>query len=245
MPHVDTGTHFGDVADGRRHAAFAIFAIRPAVWRSAFEPRRIRNGSCRGVLEALRSGDQRSTGKLHTEVCADTLRGVTRDNFEDVLGAMARAGLARLAGAVFEKDGKQIAYRTARLTEEGKTADPGAVEIVMKDISALSSGKKRKKKARPSKQSGRASKKGVTESAAGVEKALRSWRMAEAKRAGVPAFRVFSDRTLLAIVETLPTTPEEFLAVPGIGLRSVEKYRAAYLSNLPETLSQQGCGQAA
>jgi DNA topoisomerase-3 len=136
---------------------------------------------------------------------------------------MARAGLARLADASFEKDGKQISYRTARLTQDGKAADAGATEIVIKDISALASGKKRKKKSRAPK-AGRGTKKRATDATAGVEAALRAWRMAEAKRAGVPAFRVFSDRTLLAIAEALPATPEEFLAVPGIGLRSVEKY---------------------
>ncbi len=219
-------THFGDVADGRQACGICDFCDPSGCAAQRFRaPTESELAVMAAVLEALHSGDQRSTGKLHTEVCSGALRAVTRDDFEAVLGAMARAGLARLAGAVFEKDGKQIAYRTARLTAEGKSTDAGAVEIVLKDLSAHASGKKRKKKARPqAARSGHTTKKQAAESTAGVEKALRAWRMTEAKRAGVPAFRVFSDRTLLAIAETLPTTPEEFLAVPGIGLRSVEKY---------------------
>jgi len=60
------------------------------------------------VLAALRSGEQKSTGKLHATLFPGG--EMSRDAFEDVLGAMARAGLARLSDAVFEKDGKQIPY---------------------------------------------------------------------------------------------------------------------------------------
>jgi hypothetical protein len=60
------------------------------------------------VLTALRMGDQKSTGKLDTELFPGS--EMSRDVFEDVLGAMARAGVAQLSDAVFEKDGKQIPY---------------------------------------------------------------------------------------------------------------------------------------
>lgn len=48
---------------------------------------------------------------------------MSRDAFEEVLGAMARAGLVQHLDAVFEKDGKQIPYRNVRLTREGYSAD--------------------------------------------------------------------------------------------------------------------------
>ena len=59
-----------------------------------------------------------------------------------------------------------------------------------------------------------------------VEEALRVWRLAEARRLGVPAFRVFSDQALRAIAVKLPGTAAELLAIPGIGIRTVEKYGA-------------------
>jgi superfamily II DNA helicase RecQ len=49
----------------------------------------------------------------------------------------------------------------------------------------------------------------------------------EAKRRAVPAFRILSDATLEAIAEARPATAAELLAVPGIGLKSVEDYGAA------------------
>ena len=73
---------------------------------------------------------------------------MSRDAFEEVLGAMARAGLARLADAVFEKDGRQIPYRTVSLTPAGRAADETTpIEFIMKDTVAAPATRKRKKKA--------------------------------------------------------------------------------------------------
>ena len=65
-----------------------------------------------------------------------------------------------------------------------------------------------------------------TAPSAGVEEALRNWRVQEARRRGVPAFRIFGDQTLLAIAEQRPLSTAELLAIPGIGIKIVEKYGA-------------------
>ena len=70
------------------------------------------------VVATLRSDGGKSTGKLHAELCPNG--EMSRDAFEEVLGAMARAGFLRLADAVFEKDGKPIPYRKASLTRTAK-----------------------------------------------------------------------------------------------------------------------------
>src|SRR6266540_4089002 len=57
-----------------------------------------------------------------------------------------------------------------------------------------------------------------------LEAALRIWRLVEARRRGVPAFRIFSDRTLRALATSHPATTQELLSVPGIGISTVEKY---------------------
>jgi DNA topoisomerase III len=57
-----------------------------------------------------------------------------------------------------------------------------------------------------------------------LEAALRVWRLVEARRRGVPAFRIFSDHTLRALAASRPVTTQELLAVPGIGISTVEKY---------------------
>ena len=59
-----------------------------------------------------------------------------------------------------------------------------------------------------------------------LEQALRAWRLTEAKRRNMPAFRIFGDRTLRNIASTCPKTDSALLAVPGIGMGTVEKYGA-------------------
>jgi DNA topoisomerase-3 len=58
----------------------------------------------------------------------------------------------------------------------------------------------------------------------GIEEALRAWRLAEARRRGVPAFRILSDQALRAMATRRPGTVRELLAIPGIGITTVEKY---------------------
>jgi superfamily II DNA helicase RecQ len=62
-----------------------------------------------------------------------------------------------------------------------------------------------------------------------VEEALRAWRREEAKRNGVPPFRIFSDRTLRELAAQMPATQGALLAIHGIGSRTAEKYGAAIL----------------
>jgi DNA topoisomerase-3 len=75
-------------------------------------------------------------------------------------------------------------------------------------------------------------KTGVVVSASGaeqqtrVEQALRTWRLSEAKRRKVPAFRIFGDRALQSIAVSSPKNEAELLAVPGIGTGIVKKYGA-------------------
>jgi len=226
-------THFGDLADGRTACGICDFCDPAGCVAQRFRPAtKPELAAFQRVLEALKSGDQRSTGKLYTEICAGDLREITRDNLEAVLGAMARAGLLRLADAAFEKEGKQIAYRTARLTPAGRAADGSApAEIVMKELSAPpAKGRSKKKTAlAKSKAAAKQSRSRASQPAAAqmdIESLLRAWRLKEARRTGVPAFRIFSDRTLMAIAEARPENAEEFLAVSGIGIRTVEKYGA-------------------
>jgi DNA topoisomerase III len=59
-----------------------------------------------------------------------------------------------------------------------------------------------------------------------IEQSLRAWRLSEAKRRRVPAFRIFGDRALLSIATTAPRNEAELLAVQGIGAGIVKKYGA-------------------
>ncbi|MGC4049130.1 MAG: RecQ family ATP-dependent DNA helicase [Paludibaculum sp.] len=59
-----------------------------------------------------------------------------------------------------------------------------------------------------------------------LEEALKAWRLGEAKKKGLPAFRILTDRTLQTIAAKRPQTTRELLEVPGMSLRLVEQYGA-------------------
>ncbi len=60
--------------------------------------------------------------------------------------------------------------------------------------------------------------------------ALKRWRRTRASADGVPAYVVFHDSTLVAIVERRPSTLPELGAVSGIGPRKLERYGAEILA---------------
>jgi DNA topoisomerase III len=228
--------HFGDFADGETPCGICDFCA-PAQsvaqqFRTATEAER---AVLFRVIAALRAGDGKSTGKLHSQLCPG--EAMSRDSFEEVLGAMARAGLVRLSDAVFEKDGKQIPYRRVNLTRLGHSVDEQTpIKFVMKVAMPTSAERKGKKRAiAPAKRKRqRKLEKGSRQKPAAVavhsgsdsrvEGALREWRMSEARRRRLPAFRIFSDKTLAAIAKQRPRTAHELLAISGIGIGTVEKY---------------------
>ena len=64
--------------------------------------------------------------------------------------------------------------------------------------------------------------------------ALREWRLARARADAVPAYVVFTDRTLAELAARTPRTLAELAAVPGIGPAKLERYGAELLSRLAE-----------
>ncbi|MSW11792.1 MAG: AAA family ATPase [Actinobacteria bacterium] len=61
---------------------------------------------------------------------------------------------------------------------------------------------------------------------------LKRWRLRQATEREVPAFVVFTDATLLAIVEQLPASLEQLAAIPGIGPAKLELYGPTILGLL-------------
>ena len=57
-----------------------------------------------------------------------------------------------------------------------------------------------------------------------VFETLRSWRAEVARELQTPAYIVFSDATLMAVAESMPTSVEELLGISGIGPVKVERF---------------------
>ena len=137
----------------------------------------------------------------------------------------------RLIDAVFEKDGKQIPYRKASLTRDG-----GAIEEIADlalsiretgPVQSMPAKRVRKDRAKKPKRPAPTEDR----SNSGAEEQLRAWRIALAKKQGVPAFRIMTDRVLLAIAESNPRNAAELIAIPGMGLSVGRKIWRAHLSH--------------
>ncbi|MEL6123831.1 MAG: DNA helicase RecQ, partial [Bacteroidota bacterium] len=63
---------------------------------------------------------------------------------------------------------------------------------------------------------------------------LRRWRYAESQKRGVPAYTIFNDATLRAIVDQEPLIPEDLLMVEGIGEAKLGRYGNAILNVVNE-----------
>jgi superfamily II DNA helicase RecQ len=228
--------HFGDTTDSATPCGVCDFCA-PAKcvaqrFRTATEKERT---AFFRVLRCLQPVHNKSTGKLYTELYPE--KETSRDNFEEILGAMARAGLLTCTDAVFEKEGKVIPYRTVSLTPAGRTFDQSIpLDFVMKAAaSGVVTGKRRKRAGKSKSPATAASRSKSMQTKAGthaarangrtgVEQALRTWRLSEAKKRNVPAFRIFGDQALRSIAAACPQNEAELLALPGVGTSIVKKY---------------------
>jgi superfamily II DNA helicase RecQ len=242
--------HFGDVADGQKPCGICDFCAPSECVGQKFRPLlEAERATLQRIVATLRVEGTNTTGRLHAELFPKT--EMTRTEFEEVLGSMARAGLVRFTEAVFEKDGRSIPYRKVSLTPAGFAIEQTATaRILMKDGAAPgASRKKKKKKKNRAQEIARQGARGEARehrpqepprppaqrppqqppkpvATGGIEEALRNWRMAEAKRRGVPPFKIFSDQALKAMAVKRPGTAAELLAIPGIGIAMAEKYGA-------------------
>ena len=69
--------------------------------------------------------------------------------------------------------------------------------------------------------------------------ALREWRLATAREADVPAFVVFTDATLTAIAERVPTDTRGLAGITGVGPAKLERYGDAVLAVLQNFSDEQ------
>ena len=238
--------HFGDTEDGRADCGLCDICAPAASLTQTARPLDASERSlAHGIVAALGGsgygGGSKSTGKLHSELCAKN--GMTRDAFEDLLAALATAGFLRLDEATFEKDSRIIPYRKASLTHEGATfSDRDAETVVMRELNATAAataaptGKRARK---PAARNGSSPHSGapsaarepapLSAAAAALENKLRAWRKAEAHKLGQPAFCVFADRTLRSIAEERPLSEADLLAIAGLGPAKVDKFGESIL----------------
>ncbi|MEZ5399509.1 MAG: DNA topoisomerase 3 [Bryobacteraceae bacterium] len=232
--------YFGDVADAKRPCGVCDICAPGEVLVQQFrEPSARERQALEAIFAAVRESDGVAAGRAFTQVSAKT--PMDRREFEEMLGALARAGVVALTEDSFEKDGKVIEYR--RLTAAPGTEELPEVlvpaEIEGEDLPRRRKGRASKKKKTAKRVKSRAEKtaevlnRAAAEKQAAarpsedaVEQALREWRLSEAKTKGIPAFRILTDRALRTIAAEQPETTRELLGIPGVGLKVAEQYGA-------------------
>jgi DNA topoisomerase-3 len=199
------------------------------------------------ILSSLREWNDQGTGQLFKKSCADGL--VDRRGFERLLSGLAGAGLVKTRSDSFQKDGRRIQFQRAAITREAaRGGDELLAEVTLaeepkgtpRSRQRKTTGKKpaprrtetqKPTAARPARKKTAAAARAP--SPVGQDRlfeALKTWRLGEARRRRIPAFRIMPNRTLQAIAEALPRDERELLAVHGMGPTLVDKYGSQLLA---------------
>jgi DNA topoisomerase-3 len=196
------------------------------------------------ILKTLAAEGTPSSGRLHRELFGDDFE---RSQFEGLLSALHRAGYINIEEESFESEGRLIEFHRPVITPSGRraTADEiGEVRIAVPSktparrrrskkasrskrpgAKATSSSRKsrKKKQASPRKKSSAGGTSSRTQPAqptavvSRLSESLRRLRLAEARRRGIPAFRIFSDKVLDSIAADRPATSAALLQIKGVG----------------------------
>jgi DNA topoisomerase-3 len=217
--------HFGDDEDSGRACGQCDVCAPDASLARRSRPASLAEAAlAKRVLERLRNRDGLSTGALFREAA----EGLERRAFEAVLGGLVRAALVVLHEDSFVKDGRSIRFQRATLTAKARAGGPVGLAIGEPPAATgAAPGRAGTMKRRPKAQD---EVSGPTDPA--VVAALKAWRLAEARRHGVPAFHVLHDRVLLAVAAARPRTEDELLAVKGMGPALLKKYGPGILQVL-------------
>ena len=224
--------HFGDTADSTKPCGQCDFCSPASTTAQTFSaPGAEEERSLRAILKALDGSTGRSTGKLHTDL------GLVKDRreFDTLLDSLARAGLVAFTNETFiNPEGRSIAYKKVSLTYEGQTLAHGApLGVLLRSDTAAESSTSGKDSRKPRAAKGtrqavdRALEASYSPAQKALEESLRAWRKAEAAKSGKPAFIVFSDSALDALVQAAPQTVPQLLGVSGFGPDKTERYGAA------------------
>ena len=238
--------HFGDRADSGEPCGLCdICAPERAVAVRYRAPDDAETRELEALLRALRAGGG-------SQAAGATFRRgfearMSRDDFESLQRSLARARMIREEHDAFEKDGRVIEFKRLRLADEAESLldDLPRLRQTLQDQARLPKtfalARAPRTRAVGAKATGGAPRARATQSSygampidapEGLVEALTKWRLLEAKRAGLPPFRILADLTLRLIAAAQPEDEAELLQVRGFGARHYRKYGRQLLALL-------------
>jgi DNA topoisomerase-3 len=235
---LDLVDHFGDREDdGTPCGTCDVCDPDGAVAARTRGPTEDERAALERMASALGAEDGQALGKLFRDAAEGS---VSRASFQRLVQGLGRAGLLRVRDESFQKDGRTVRFQRVFRSARDPKALKAALDEVRVPVGPAGSttrSKSRKKPAEGSKGRARGRERtAALASAADVPRALvdalRTWRLETAKREGVPAFRVLTDRQLLALAKADPRDRGGLLELSGFGQRKVERYGDALLEIL-------------
>ena len=242
--------HFGDVDDANQTCGHCdVCDPAGAILRQFRHASARERHWVQETIDALRNSAYKTPKSLRAEM--PWAEALDRNDFEELIGAMLRAGLVAVEDAEFEKDGKIIPYRKISLTDAGyavRATTPLNLlfsDGIVEEFGGTPAPKKKKRIPNDSRpQSASTAARPVssarplgderpaavlTGDSVDLAARLKEWRAGEAKRLGVPAYLVLHDRTLNALAAHRPSTPHELLSIDGMGPSKVGRFGDAIL----------------
>jgi RecQ family ATP-dependent DNA helicase len=226
--------HFGDEEDATRPCGICdICDPGAAVLRLFRRATPVEHEIAQAIADELRAVDYKAAGTLQRNL--EMVGHLSRNDFDGLLDAMVRAGLIEIEDAEYEKDGEVKHYRKVRLTPAGlETRAIASVDLLLSDgvveeFGGRGTAPARTRKPKSAAKASTAEPVALSAKGEALAARLKEWRVAEAKRLGLPAYMVLPDRTLAAVAQTRPANPRQLLEISGMGPAKVERFGAAIL----------------
>jgi DNA topoisomerase-3 len=187
------------------------------------------------IISLLKNREGATSGQIHKEL--GTGGASDRGVFEALLNGLAREGLVEMRADSFVKDGRTIRFQRVFLTRTGRLARAEVADSIQV-VEAPSQPKTKKKRGpRTTRSASKPPTPASTEQFSSLDadqeqlfERLQEWRLAEARKRGVPAFRILTDRVLTALCRARPSDEDELLEVSGIGPHTAKKFGRGILA---------------
>ncbi|MBJ6760273.1 DNA topoisomerase 3 [Myxococcaceae bacterium JPH2] len=207
---TDTGRRTRAIAPGQ--------VVLPAAQEPSASKKRKGKGARKGAEKTPKRASRKSAAKGRAGT--RTRAGASEGRSEDAAaprgsGAKAPAGWRK--GALPEAPPQRASWNASRLAaDEEEWSEPSGDEEVAYEG------------ARSRRAGGRGA--AAAEASPVLVESLKAWRLAEARKRRVPAFRILTDRVLGAIASARPATGAELMSIHGVGPALTERYGAQLLS---------------
>ena len=217
--------HFGDQEDAAGPCgACDVCAPEGCAALKFRHPRPDEAGAMQRVLVELRRRDGSTTGQLHRALFESEL---SRNDVEELLGALVRGGHVLQRQEAFQKDGKRIEFKRVHLTPRGRAEsdlDEAWIAEQPRGKAVRGGAGSRRAAAAPEERFDLDPAEAAHAAPPELVEALRSLRTARARERRIPAYCIFNDATLLNIAAARPRDERQLLAVKGVGPGIIGNY---------------------